>query len=133
MILHGKTLKFKTGYLSGICILTLMGCTSVSSKSSGPGPTAVKSSSEETPQDVTSALRSVSGSLSGKEMSEKDLRDLSNQIQKDKEARSALKAVSGAMRGESPNGKYCPLCGQHLSGQMNTCPRDGTQLLPLDE
>ena len=90
-------------------------------------------SSQETPQDVGKALQSITGNLTGKEMSEEDLRELSRQIQKDEEAKSAVEAVTTAVGGGVVSAKYCPVDGKHFSADMKTCPAHKVELVPIED
>ena len=90
-------------------------------------------SQPETSRDVESALQAVTGTLSGQQIDEAGLRDLSRQIQKDEKARTAVEAVTGAIQGKEIKAKYCPLTGKHYSAELDLCPEDGAKLVPIEE
>ena len=115
-----------------VCVFALAvfvgGCqtTSAAKKKTGAGQ-------PETSRDVESALQAVTGTLSGQQIDEAGLRDLSRQIQKDEKARTAVEAVTGAIQGKEIKAKYCPLTGKHYSAGLDLCPEDGAKLVPIEE
>lgn len=86
----------------------------------------------ETPREVESALGSVVGAISGKTVDEKDLRDLSRQIQRDPEAQQAIESVANTMSGADLKLQYCPVDGQRFSGKFTVCPQHNVSLQELE-
>ena len=58
-------------------------------------------SQEETGEDVTEALSAVAGALSGKSLSEDDIRNLEKQIRTDEQAQSAIQAITESVGGKT--------------------------------
>ena len=83
---------------------------------------------EETPQDVATAIESVAGALSGKALSEENLRKLSRELKSDKEARKAVEAVTDALSGEKVSVMFCPVDGKRYSPQIQYCPQHSVKL-----
>jgi hypothetical protein len=108
-----------------ICVF-VAGCAST-----GPerrNPPSETSQPRETRQDEVKALKSVAEAISGQELSDKDMRQLSNQIQKDEKAQSAIRAVTGALGGQKVVVKYCPNDGKRYSAHLEYCPDGKTPL-----
>ena len=81
----------------------------------------------ETRQDEIQAIQSVVGGVSGKEVSEQDLRKLSADLKKDKDAQAALEAIANPMT-QGVHVKYCPVDGKRFSGNLKTCPEQDVEL-----
>jgi hypothetical protein len=78
--------------------------------------------SGESREEVVSAMSHVVGAVSGQEMTEKDLRKLNAQIQKDPQAKSAVQAITNSMGGQGQAVKYCPIDGERYSSKFEMCP-----------
>ena len=87
----------------------------------------------ETPQDVVSALEKVAGSLSGKELNEKEIKNLSTDIRANKETQSALQSITSALGQERFGVKYCPVDGKHFSSRVMVCPEHNVKLKEVEE
>ena len=99
-------------------VLFLSGC-----KTMGP-----VQSQEETGEDVTEALSAVAGALSGKSLSEDDIRNLEKQIRTDEQAQSAIQAITESVGGKTPIVKYCPVTGKRYAVHMEYCPEHNVKL-----
>jgi len=84
--------------------------------------TAPMKHGSESHEDVQEALTAVAGALSGRELSEKEKRNLEEQIRTDKDAQSAVQAISGAVSGKDVKVKYCPVGGERYAPHLKTCP-----------
>ncbi|MCK5180718.1 MAG: hypothetical protein KAR32_14395 [Candidatus Omnitrophica bacterium] len=82
----------------------------------------------ETGQDVQEALSAVAGALSGKKLSEEDLKNLEKQIRTDEEAQTAIQAITGSVGGQAPVVKYCPITGERYAAHMEYCPEHNVKL-----
>jgi len=49
------------------------------------------------------------------------------------EVQSAVIAVTDAIQKKNVTAKYCPVCGKHFSGRLETCPQDKTPLKEVEE
>lgn len=76
------------------------------------------------------ALKSVAGQVTGQPINDQKLRELSQQIEKDPEAKSAVEAVKKGMSGQSRSVKYCPIDGKRFSSKLAECPE---HQIPLKE
>ena len=85
----------------------------------------------ETPREAAAALGSVVGAISGKDVDEQDLRDLSRQIQQDPQAQQAIESVANAVSGTDLKLKYCPVDGQRFSAKFMVCPQHNVALQEL--
>lgn len=45
---------------------------------------------------------------------------------------SAVGAVTDAIRKRNIAARYCPTCGRHFSGHLETCPQDKSQLKEVE-
>ena len=90
--------------------------------------TATKSrSSQESEKEVQEALSAVAGALSGKQLSEEEVRELERQIRTDEEAQTAIQAITESVGGK-PIVKYCPVTGKRYAAHIETCPEHDVQL-----
>lgn len=72
------------------------------------------------------------GAVSGQDVTEQDLKNLAQQVQKDKEAQSAVESISGAFDPSRPKIKYCPVCGKRYRFTFEECPVHHVPLKILD-
>lgn len=87
----------------------------------------------ETVQDVTSAIEQVLGVVSGKNVDQKELERLGNQIQKDPQAKSAVEVIANSVSGKNQGVRYCPIDGARYSPKLSVCPLHHIPLKILDE
>lgn len=85
----------------------------------------------ETRQQEVQSIQSVVGALSGKPVTEQDLRKLSTDIKKDKDAQAALNAIASPMT-QGAHVKYCPVDGKRFGGNLKTCPDHGGELKDVE-
>lgn len=78
-------------------------------------------SRQESPVDDASAMLQVGAALSGKELTEEQLRKLHLQM-KDKEAQSAVESITQSLSNQSLSIKYCPSTGKRYSAHLETAP-----------
>ena len=88
--------------------------------------------STENVKEMQSALQSVVGAVSGKTVSEKDLKNLSKEIRKDPETQKAIQAMADTMGSAAPHIKYCPVDGQRFSAKFTVCPKHNVPLKDLE-
>ena len=110
----------KLFYLSILCLF-LTGCQS----------TQLAISEEETPEDLKQAIGSVAEALSGEELSEEEVGELTNQIQNDPEAQAAIKSISDSFS-EEVRVKYNPQTGERFAPHLTHDPVTGVELKELD-
>lgn len=89
-------------------------------------------SQAETTEDVSKALSAIAGALSGKQLSEEEIRNLEEQIRTDEEAQSAIQAITDAV-GKAPAVKYCPVTGRRYAAHLEVCPEHQVQLEIVDQ
>ena len=100
--------------LSAILILSLLilgGCQTAPSK-------VKKDSMAET----ISAFGTVTEGLTNQSVSQKDLKNLSIQVQKDPQVKSAVQSINQALSVQQTGVKYCPIDGQRFDGSVDICP-----------
>ena len=84
-------------------------------------------------REASSALRALAGSLSGKNLSEKETRELATKMNKDDQTRSAVRSLQTTMSGRHPTAKYCPIDGKHFSYRVEVCPEHNVPLKEVEE
>ena len=86
----------------------------------------------ESPQEVQSALKSMTEALSGQNMTDAELQQLGRQWARNAEVRNAVESVTGALSGQR-SAKYCPVDGKRFSPDIERCPYCGAMLLNVEE
>ena len=104
-----------------IC-LTLVGC-----QTTRPAIQA----EHESRQEVEESLKKVVESISGQEMSDKEMRELQKTIRKDPEAQKSLQSITDSFQGKQGVIHYCPTCGNRYAPHIKICPIDNTPLQVL--
>jgi len=84
--------------------------------------------SKKNTEDVREVLSTVVGALSGRSLSEDELRNLENQIQSDEEAQSAIQAIADSVGGKATHVKYCPVTGRRYASHLEVCPEHQVKL-----
>lgn len=107
----------------GICV-SAAGCRTTQ-------PSVKPASKQEREQDKE-AIKSVLGTMTGREVDDKDLEDLSRQVEKDEDVRSAVEAISGSTSPGS-GAMVCPNDGKRYSARLKTCPDGVTPLEPIQD
>ena len=79
-------------------------------------------------RETTAALKTVAGTLSGKEINDEDLKNLAQRMETDKETKSAVQALTGTIVGAGVVVKYCPVDGKRFSGTLSICPEHHVEL-----
>jgi hypothetical protein len=87
----------------------------------------------QTTQETLDAVGSVTGALTGKELSEEEKRKMVRDLKNDKEAQSAMRSISGALDVKQTGIKYCPIDGQRFSADMEICPVHKVKLKELSD
>lgn len=87
----------------------------------------------ESRKDVESAMARVLGTMTEKPVSEKDLENLGQDIQKDSAARSAVETITNSVTGRGDTVKYCPVDGERYSPKFTTCPVHHVPLKSLSD
>ena len=85
-------------------------------------------SKDETPEDVGEVLSAVAGAISGKTLSEDELKNLEHQIRTDEDAQSAITSITDSMGGNQPSVKYCPRTGKRYAAHLELCPEHQIEL-----
>lgn len=102
-------------------ILFIYGCQTVK-----PSP------SVNADDDIDAALHEVAEALTGKELSQKDMKNLEKQIRHDKEARSAIDSIQDSLSNKKPVVKYSPVTGKRYAESMEFDPETGVKLEILE-
>lgn len=126
MKMSGVNSWFRFLCLSEI-LLVAAGCASLPERKVDGDPQKTESR-----DDIEKSLQSVTGALSGQNVSEEDLRALSRDVQKDPSTRSAVEAVTGAVSGQSAAVRYCPVDGKRFSPTLKFCPEHGVELKDVE-
>lgn len=108
---------FKYSFVT-LLILFLLGCQT----------TIQVQHSKENTEDVGEVLSAVAGALSGKILSEEEIRNLEKQIRTDKEAQSAIQVITDSVGGKTPQVKYCPVTGKRYAPHIEICPQHQIKL-----
>ena len=85
-------------------------------------PAVGSSAQTESTQEAVSAMKSVTEAVSGRKLTDEELKELELKIRKDKEAQSAIQSITGSMQAASPKLKYCPIDGKRYSPRLKYCP-----------
>ena len=88
---------------------------------------------QESAQEVLGAVGSVTGALTGQEMTSEETRRVMENLQKDKEGQSAMRSISGAMDVKRSGIRYCPVDGKRFSADLVECPEHKIKLKDLVE
>jgi len=87
----------------------------------------------ESAQETVSAVGSIAGAISGRELTEQDLRKVSRQIQNDREAKQAVERITRALSSPGVGVKYCPVDGRRYDARFFRCPDHDVLLKELEE
>lgn len=101
-----------------VLTLFLLGCQTISQ---------VQRSKENT-EDAGEILSAVAGALSGKTLSEEEIRNLEKQIRTDEEAQSAVQVITDSVGGKISQVKYCPVTGKRYASHIEICPQHQIKL-----
>lgn len=100
------------------------------------GCKSVSSSRFEKQSDVRkeeqSSLISVAGAISGKELTDEDLKNLGKQLRTSEEAKSAVEIITNSLSGNNKI-KYCPIDGKRYGPNLEKCPDHNVLLKELEE
>lgn len=128
----------KKNYYILILFFTAMLCTGCVSISGKNKDLAVRdgyllnTNEEETLNDAVSALAAVTGSVSEKDFSERDLYEAVKSMKNDPEARTAVEAISSAFDKGQVQIKYSPATGKRYGADIEFDPETGVKLLILE-
>ena len=102
---------------------------------SSSGCSTTKGRLEQAQQhEAEESLRAVAESLSGKKLTQEDLKELDRRLKEDGEARSAVENISNAYHGEENRSmKFCPVDGQRFSSRLQFCPEHHVELKPMTQ
>jgi hypothetical protein len=84
-------------------------------------------------REAMEAVGTVTGALTGKEMTDDEKRKAVNDLRKDKDAQSAMRSISGALEVKQTGIKYCPIDGQRFSAEVEMCPVHHVKLKELTD
>lgn len=87
----------------------------------------------ESREEVQSALKAVAGSLAEKEIGDKDLKTLQQQIEQDPEAQQVVESLTEGLREAPIRVKYCPWDGERYAPHLELCPIHGEPLRWVEE
>ena len=90
-------------------------------------------SPSESRQEAVSAIGSVAGAWTGKEVTDEEARRVVQNIQKDKEGQSAIQSIGGGMSATGAVIKFCPVDGKHFSADLEFCPEHHVKLKEVVE
>ena len=76
----------------------------------------------ETNKDVQTALETIAGAVSQKDLTEEEIKNFEKQLRKDEEAQSAVRVISDSMTGKNIRIKYCPIGGKRYDPKIEECP-----------
>jgi len=82
----------------------------------------------ESIKNQKSALMAVVGSISDKELSEKDLKKIVKDLKNDEEAQSAINSIKDSLGRDQVKVKYCPITGKRYAPRIRQCPEHGVDL-----
>jgi len=106
-----------------LCIFSVAGCQA-----------ALKiGADQKTEEGSLDALSSIAGAVSGKNITQNELKTLGRQLRKDPEAQSAVKAITDSLNGGKRIIKYCPVGGERYAPNMTVCPAHNVKLEMLNE
>lgn len=100
---------------------------------SGCATTQRSSSRKPTRKESIETLKTVASAVSGKELTDDDVKDLGKQIRNDPEAKSAIESITQSVTGTNRVVKYCPLTGKRYASHIIVCPEHDVELKILDE
>ena len=113
-----------------IVLVVFVGCATTSSdKAKVVRPQAVGESSQE----IMSAVEQVLGSVSGKPIDQKGLKDLGKELRTNPEAQSAVAVIKDSVSGQGKVVKYCPIDGERYSPKFDSCPVHHVLLKSLND
>jgi hypothetical protein len=92
-----------------------------------------KTPAGESTQEQLDAVGSVTGALTGKELTDAEKRKMLRDLKSDKEAQSAMKSISGALEVRQTGIKFCPVDGQRFSSDVDLCPTHHVKLKELTD
>ena len=108
----------------------IFGCSSAPHRK--VSPLLIQNSARESPGEVVSAVEAVVGAMSGKDLDQRDLRQVAQQVKKDQQAQTAVEAIANSL---SSRGivKYCPVDGKRYDPHFEKCPEHGVILQKIEE
>lgn len=80
----------------------------------------------------SSAMKAVAESITGKQLDEKQLKKINQELKNDPEAREAVKIITDTVQGKKPVAKYSPVTGKRYAPNMEYDPETGAKLLPVE-
>ncbi|MBF0385047.1 MAG: hypothetical protein HQL27_04165 [Candidatus Omnitrophica bacterium] len=110
-------------------------CSSTSNKGSSNtlGRQKIVNSQEgETVKDALSAIEGIAEAVSGKKLSDEELRALTEGLKNDKDARSAVQKITEGISSGNRQLKYSPATGKRYSADLEYDPETGVKLLPVE-
>ncbi len=87
----------------------------------------------ESRRDVKEALGTIAEAISGKQLNEKELKDLSKDLRTNKEAQSAIQSITNSMNKKAVIVKYCPITGKRYAPRVIMCPEHHVKLKILKD
>ena len=116
-------MKFSRTFIFILYAISLTGCRTTSGSINQP----------QAQNDAQQAIVSVAGVLSGKELNEKNVRNLNNRMKNDSETKSAVQTLTNTIGNKSIYVKYCPIDGKRYDGHLNFCPEHNVELKTVGE
>ena len=94
---------------------------------------AALSASAQKDKEALSALETVANSLSGKNLTDQEIKALSKDIQTNKETQSAVKSITASVSSHQVKVNYCPVDGERFDSRVKACPRHKVELKEVEE
>ncbi len=88
---------------------------------------------KESMAQTIAAFGTVTEGLTNQNISQKDLKNLAVQVEKDPKTRSAVESINGALSVQQTGVKYCPIDGQRFDSSVEVCPTHKVKLKSVDE
>jgi hypothetical protein len=83
---------------------------------------------KESKEDLEEVISAVAGAISGKPLSDEELKNLKEQIRTDEDAQTAIQGITDSVGGKAPQVKYCPIDGQRYASHLEICPEHHVSL-----
>ena len=88
---------------------------------------------QQKPQQVQKDLRTLTGALSHKPLTEEEWGNLQNQIKTNPQAKSAVQTITDTLGNKKLVVKYCPVDGKRFAQTLVNCPDHHVELKILEE
>lgn len=94
-----------------------------------PFVSGCQTAGKESSAEMKQAVKTIAESVSGQELSDKDVNRLMKDLREDPEAQSAVTAIKGSISGEQAGRiKYSPATGKRYAPHLEYDPETGVKL-----